>query len=73
MKKSDKNCVNCSVMLGTGLCPQGTIKMTGQGTFVQSLFSGALGVGSKHVKNKVILDFTYYKNKAGSCDGELDW
>ena len=38
--------------------------MTGQGTTVDSLLSGALGIGSKQIKSKVILDFTYYeKNK----------
>lgn len=48
--------------------------MTGQGTVVDSLLSGALGIGSKQLKSKVILDFTYCKkNKADSSNGELDW
>lgn len=49
------------------------VKMTGQGTIVDSLLSGALDISSKQIKSKVILDFTYYeKNKADSYNGELD-
>ena len=41
---------------------------------MDSLLSGALGIGSKQLKSKVILDFTYCKkNKADSSNGELDW
>ena len=37
------------------------LKMTGQGTVVDSLLSGALDIGSKQMESKIILDFTYYK------------
>ena len=45
---------HCPLVPGADRTPWDTVKLTGQAQFVQRLLSGALGVDSKQIKNKVI-------------------